>query len=102
MRITVRLLAQCPVEKSTKVYVKTDRRGYPTIIPSKLREGLLHRSSFPALLKYLGGAILTILSIHRVFPTKVKPSLDTITKPFSGASRILDCALIKSTLKDLG
>jgi transposase len=47
------------------------------------------------------GALLTVLSISRVFPTKVKPDLSTITDPFSGLSKSLDRDLIIKSLKEL-
>lgn len=46
--------------------------------------------------------MLTILSIHRVFPTEVKPSLETIQDPFNGLTKTLDVPLLKLALKDLG
>jgi hypothetical protein len=47
------------------------------------------------------GALLSILSIHRVFPTKVDPSVSTIVDPFNGTARFLDPLLIIKSLKEL-
>jgi hypothetical protein len=47
------------------------------------------------------GALLTIISIHRVFPTSVKPSLDTILEPFAGVSTTLNPVVLKKALKEL-
>jgi hypothetical protein len=37
--------------------------------------------------KLIAGASFTILSIHRVFPIKVVPNVDTIVDPFSALSK---------------
>jgi len=83
-----------------KIMVKTDLHGIPKIIPYRLRRVLI--------MKNYGGdrnlivGIFTILSIFRVFPTKVEPDLRTITSPFTGVTRTFDKDLLRSALKDLG
>jgi len=39
--------------------------------------------------------------VFRVFPTKVKPSLDTITAPFDGIARTIDSSAIRLALAEL-
>jgi len=101
MRILVRLLAENEVEKSTKVFVKTDKLGFPTIIPKDLRDVILSKEVRPYIRKNMVGALLTILSLYRVFPTKVIPSVSTIIEPFNGLSRIIDRDLLIESLKEL-
>jgi len=42
-----------------------------------------------------------LLSVFRVFPTKVKPDIGTIIAPFTGLNRSLDREILKSALYDL-
>jgi len=99
-RIVVRILAENDVVKSSSVFVKTDKRGWPTIIPIEIRDIILKDYSLD-FKKLAVGALLTILSIHRVFPTKVDPSVSTVVADFNGQARILDPALITKSLKEL-
>jgi len=101
MRITVRRLANNEVEKSTSVFVKTDKGGFPTIIPKPIIEAILNKEVPTHKRKKLIGSLLTCLSIHRVFPTKVDPSIDTIMAPFNGLSKTLDRSLLIKSLKEL-
>lgn len=102
LRIIVRLLAGQTVEKSTSIFIKTDKRGCPTIIPKFIRDFILFDKVNPHKRKMMIGALLTILSINRVFPTKVEPSLDTIIEPFKGLSKTIDSSLLINSLKELG
>lgn len=45
--------------------------------------------------------ILSCLSVFRVFPTKAKPKLGTITDPFDGTIRTFESRLLKSALREL-
>jgi hypothetical protein len=101
LRIMVRLLAGNEVVKSSSVFVKTDKHGCPTIIPIEIREDILIKDYAQGYKKLIVGALFTILSIHRVFPTKVVPSVDTITDPFSALSKTLDRDLLIKSLKEL-
>jgi hypothetical protein len=100
-RILVRRLANVEVEKSTSVFVKTDKHGFPVIIPKLLRDSILFKELPTHKRKKLIGALLTCLSIHRVFPTKVDPDLSTIIAPFNGLSQTLDSSLLIKSLKEL-
>jgi hypothetical protein len=102
LRIMVRLLAQNEVVKSSSIFVKTDKHGCPTIIPFEIRDEILLRDFAQGYKKLIVGALFTILSIHRVFPTKVIPSVDTIIEPFSALSKTLDRDLLVKSLKELG
>lgn len=101
MRITVRLLAENKVEKSSKVFVKTDKLGFPVIIPKTIRDTILSKEVYPHIRKKMIGSLLTILSIFRVFRTNVKPDLSSIIEPFNGLSRSLDSSLMIESLKEL-
>lgn len=88
LRLVVRFLGGSPETVYTNgVRVRTNRHGLPVIIPYNLRV-LLGTSEDKALVTRL---VLTCLSIFRTFPTKVKPSLDSIIEPFSGLSRTFTC-----------
>lgn len=65
------------------IWVKRDSYGIPTIIPLHIRVHLQKRDPGKVLVVRLA---LMLLSIYRVFPTKVKPDLGTIISPFSGIS----------------
>jgi hypothetical protein len=75
-----------------KIRVKTDSFGIPTIIPFELRKIVRHfienkESTYNYVYQLrLLRALLTCLSIYRVFPTKVIPKLDTITDPIRSYS----------------
>jgi hypothetical protein len=102
LRITIRLLAGQQVEKSTSVFVKTDKKGFPVIIPIYIRDHILDESKIaPYIKKNLIRALITVLSINRVFPTKVEPTIDTIIAPFNGLSKTLDRSLLIKSLKEL-
>jgi hypothetical protein len=78
-------LSGSPEPKETRknvILVARDSHGLPRIIPIDLRAKLLKFKQNQSLVKTL----LTILSVYRVFPTKPKPKLSTITDPFNGTS----------------
>jgi hypothetical protein len=102
MRITVRLLASTEVEKSSKIFVKVDKFGWPCIIPFKLRDIMrgVH-DKHPTWMHNIARGVLTLLSIHRVFPTNVKPSLHTISDKFTGVTKTLDELKLFKSLKNL-
>lgn len=101
MRIIVRLLAGQEVEKSSSIFIKTDSKGCPVIIPKFIRDFILINKVNPNEKKRMIGALITILSISRVFPTKVKPSLNTVLDPFNGLSKTIDSSLLIKSLKEL-
>jgi hypothetical protein len=73
--------------------------GLPKILPKGMRvfleKGDLVRDSKTI------GAVLTCLSIFRVFPTHVKPDLGTILSPFTGTVKTFDFDRIKLACSDL-
>jgi hypothetical protein len=100
LRITVRLLAKQEVEKSTSIFVKTDSKGCPVIIPKFIRDFILFEVN-PFKRRMMIRALLTILSINRVFSTEVDPSIDTVIAPFNGLSKSIDSSLLIKSLKEL-
>jgi hypothetical protein len=101
LRILVRLLAENEVTKSSSIFVKTDKHGCPTIVPIEIREEILKKDYSQDYKKLIVGALFTILSIHRVFPTKVIPSVDTIIAPSSALSKTLERDLLVKSLEEL-
>lgn len=98
MRLVIRSLAGNPEPKFLKgVMVKRDHNGLPTIIPLSLRKALMDFRSNQRVVV----CILSILSVYRVFPTKVRPSLGTIIAPFDGLYRTLDSSILKRALGEL-
>jgi len=98
MRLIIRSLSGNPEPRTLNVTrVKRDHNGLPTIVPSSLRKLLLNfRNEQRAVV-----CILSIISVFRVFPTKVKPSLGTIIAPFDGITRTIDSSAIKLALAEL-
>lgn len=88
LRLTTLYLAGTPqTSKGRKaVGVRVNQYGLPVIIPPSLRRSLDLSDESRATTR----CILTLLSIFRVFPTKVKPDLGTIIDPFTGITRELD------------
>jgi hypothetical protein len=80
-------------------YVSIDSNGLPKILPLKLRRFLidcdLSKDSKSI------GAILSLISIFRVFPTHVKPKLDTIVSDFTGSVKTFDPNKLKLACIDL-
>lgn len=88
LRLVVLYLAGTPstVKGRNACGVRVNQYGLPVIVPPSLRKILdLAPANRPVI-----RAVLTVLSIFRTFPTKVKPNLDSITEPFSGITRTLD------------
>lgn len=82
----------------TKVAVKKDHNGIPTIIPKFLRDEIVMTSESNAKVVI---AILTILSIFRTFHVNIKPSFKTIAAPFTGVTKILNNDLLTSVISGL-
>lgn len=107
LRLTIRALAGSPEQICQgAIRVKRDKFGLPTIIPLWLRYLLIqfienngHLETQKARKAVI--AILTLLSIFRIFPTKVKPSLDSITKPFDGKAKSLNPEMVKEALDSI-
>lgn len=107
LRLTTRALAGSPeVNTYGVIRVKRDRFGLPTIIPLWLRYLLIqfienngHMETQKARKAVI--AILTLLAIFRIFPTKVKPSLETITAPFTGRAKTLSPEMVKEALQSI-
>jgi len=79
------------------VLVKRDRYGIPKIIPLGIRVSLRNCKD-PSSVMVIR-LTLTLISVYRVFPTKVKPSLDTITGAFEGISQRLPQEEIDTVVK---
>jgi hypothetical protein len=89
MRLVVRYLAGTPDKLcTTKVRVRLDSQGLPVIIPFPIRRVLTLDSENSNVTR----ATMTLLSIFRVFPTKVKPDFSSITGVFTGLSPTLEIA----------
>lgn len=100
MRLTIRALAGSPeaISPVKGVMVKRDHRGLPSIIPLSLRH-LLSRG--PKEENKTLVALLSMLSVFRVFPTSVKPSLGTIIEPFSGVTRTIDLSILRPAVLEI-
>lgn len=74
------------------IIVQRDSHGLPSIIPFDLRLLVLNFKDNQKKVR----SLLTLLSVYRVFPTKPRPKLDTITDPFNGIAKTLpslECAV---------
>jgi hypothetical protein len=80
-------------------YISIDSNGLPKILPLQLRHFLV-RCDLVKDSKIIG-AILSIISIFRVFPTHVKPKLDTIVSDFTGSVKSFDINKLKLACVDL-
>ena len=87
LRLVVLYLAGTPSTSRGRnaIGVRVNQYGLPVIIPSPLRALLRHEGDTTTT-----RTLLTVLSIFRVFPTKVKPDLGTITAPHSGITLTLE------------
>jgi hypothetical protein len=130
LRLTVRALAGSPEALPQmipgEIRVRRDKVGIPTILPLQLRlimhayilqaadvtgvdtpelfstHGTFHGSYVPRETQQRNiVGVLTLLSIFRVFKTKVKATVDTVIKPFDGQSRMLPSGLIHDALVSL-
>lgn len=98
MRLVIRSLSGSPETVFSKgIMVSTDHTGLPTIIPLELRKILRSYRCYQREVV----CILSVLSVYRVFPTKVLPKLGTILEPFSGSTRTFERSALKRALKDL-
>lgn len=97
-RLTIRALSGNPEPKYLKgVTVKRDHNGLPTIIPSRLRKALMDYRNEQRIVV----CTLSLISVFRVFPTKVKANLETIISPFDGITRTIDSSAIKLALSKI-
>jgi hypothetical protein len=100
MRLVIRALAGSPepITPLGGVMVKRDHNGLPTIIPLSLRKLLLEgpRNNNKTLV-----ALLSLISVFRVFPTSVKPSLATIISPFAGLNRSIDSSILRDAVVEI-
>jgi hypothetical protein len=80
-------------------YISIDKHGLPKVLPLEIRHFLkdcdLSKDSKSV------GAILSLLSIFRVFPTHVKPKLDTIVSDFTGSIKTFSSNKLKLACSDL-
>jgi hypothetical protein len=102
LHLTIRFLSGRPIfvyAPKGSPYIKIDSNGLPKILPLKLRHFLkdcdLVKDS------RVLGAILSLISIFRVFPTHVKPKLDTIVSSFSGSVKTFSHNKLKLACMDL-
>nr|BCP96873.1 RNA dependent RNA polymerase [Fusarium sambucinum mitovirus 2] len=100
LRITTRRLAHLQPDYSKSIFVKVDKFGFPTLIPKEIVECLFIDN--PKLSKDIIVALVSILSIFRVLPTKVKTDYSTITDPFNGVVKSFSQDVIKTSINDLG
>jgi hypothetical protein len=99
VRLTVRALAGSPESASGQTpRVSVDPKGFPKIIPLLLRKSLYDPSNNVNLVR----AIFCILSVYRTFKTHVKPSLESIIRPFDGVSETFSLITISKAVKKLG
>jgi hypothetical protein len=102
LHLVVRFLSGRPIyvyaPKGTP-YISIDADGLPKLLPLSIRLFLkgcdLKKDSRKL------GAILTLISIFRVFPTHVKPKLDTIVSGFTGSVKTFDHNRLKLACRDL-
>jgi len=93
-RLLIRAMSGSPEPKYQKngIIVQRDSHGLPSIIPLDLRLLVLNFKDNQKKVR----SLLTLLSVYRVFPTKPRPTLDTITDPFNGIAKTLpslECAV---------
>lgn len=81
-RLIIKFLAGSPqvISPGVGILVMRDSYGLPSIIPLELRSKIILKDGRWIKL------ILSLISIYRVFPTKVLPTLRTITQPWMGVS----------------
>lgn len=97
-RLVMWFLAGTPETKSPGkgLLVRRSPNGLPSILPLNLQSFLLNWKENIVNSKI----ILSCLSIYRVFPTKPKISLSTITEPFTGITESLPVTGIKISLRE--
>lgn len=86
---------------SKKIFVKLNYLNFPAIIPVPLCKivSQLHVGSTSGV--RLAIALLTVISLFRVLPTKVKPDYSTIEDPFKGTFKTIDSQLLKQSIENL-
>jgi hypothetical protein len=94
-RLVIRFVSGHPETKSRKVLVSVDPNGLPNIIPVAFRT-LIVNMDYKML-----RVILTSISIYRVFPTKPRIDLGTITDGFTGITRVLDPTILTRAVREL-
>ncbi|UBZ25880.1 RNA-dependent RNA polymerase [Fusarium mangiferae mitovirus 1] len=102
LHLTVRFLSGRPLlvyAPKGMPYVSIDLHGLPKFLPLDIRNFLL-KSDLSKDSKTIG-AILTLISIYRVFPTHVKPKLDTIVSEFTGHVKTFSYNKLKLACSDL-
>jgi hypothetical protein len=101
MRLVIRYLSGSPEpvtpHKKGSIMVSRDRLGLPTVIPGPLRILLRDFRSN----RMMVVCILSLLSVYRVFPTRVSPSVETIISPHTGLTKTLNLSQIKAALVEL-
>lgn len=107
-RLTLKALSGEPeiVGVNSRIYVKRDRSGIPTILPGTFRHILRKVISDPLLKERSDmlpqiSQILTLLTVYRVFSVKTPVSLDTVVSEFTGTSRTFSPEKIRKALIDL-
>jgi hypothetical protein len=88
VRLLIRFLADQaePTIPSSGIRVKRDRLGIPRIIPSELRAKIVLKEQL--IVRF----VITLLSVYKVFPTRVKVKVNSITDAFTGDIRSFDCS----------
>jgi hypothetical protein len=102
LHLTVRYLSGRPIliyAPKGSPYIKIDSNGLPKILPLKLRHFL--KECDLAKHSRIIGAILSMISIFRVFPTHVKPKLDSIISSFTGSVKTFSSYKLKLACEDL-
>lgn len=118
LRITVRFIADSPSNPSTVIFVKLSK-GLPVIIPSLLRNQLSTWKDFRIETSCAGAfydsrsmerfenlnktvtAVLTMINVFRILPTKPKVSFNSILDKFSGEFKTFRTSILWEALKDL-
>nr|UPW42115.1 MAG: putative RNA dependent RNA polymerase [Sichuan mountain mitovirus 8] len=96
LHLTVRALSGRPIfiyNPKGLPYISIDSHGFPKFLPIEIRHFL--KDCDLSLYSKEVGAILSLISIFRVFPTHVKPKLDSIIEPFSGTVKTFESSALK-------
>jgi len=102
LHLTIRFLSGRPIfiyAPKGSPYIRIDSNGLPKILPLKLRRFLIDCDLVKD--SRTLGAILSLISIFRVFPTHVKPKLDTIVSSFTGSIKTFSHYKLKLACEDL-
>nr|WNV55399.1 RNA-dependent RNA polymerase [Hypoxylon fendleri mitovirus 1] len=95
----IRYFAGTPLSETykSKVLVKVDKNGLPSILPLSLRLSIVDYDRILDIRKIV--ALLSFIGIYRVLKTKPAISFDTITDKFSGVSDTLSGDIIDRVLR---